>query len=242
MSQGVLVSRTVAQFNEENAPSYAAGLRVGDEILKLGNSKVNIGNDIILHMSRIGAQAVDVTVRRDGKVMVLRNVPFPTTSVPKEYVTGNPEDEGQKAEIIVPDFKVKGEKITFLASLRESYYKTISIAQLIWRTLSDLVTGRQPITVLSGPVGVVDAIGTAASEGFEQVISLIVLLTINLGFVNLLPIPALDGGKVVFVLFEALTRKRVNPRLENYFHMAGFAFVILLALVVTFNDVFRIFK
>ena len=121
--------------------------------------------------------------------------------------------------------------------------QAVSTARLIWISLVDLVTGKYGFNDLSGPVGLVGAIGDAADAGKnikESVMTLMnltVFITINLGIFNLLPIPGLDGGRFLFLLIEAVRRKPVKPEHEGFVHLIGMALLMLLIVAVTFSDI-----
>ena len=107
--------------------------------------------------------------------------------------------------------------------------------------LGSLFTGKLGLSALSGPVGMYSVVGTVASLGFANLIYLTAYLSINLGVLNILPFPAFDGGRVLFVLIEAVTRKKVDPKIEGYFHSIGFILIMLLMVYITFQDVLRLF-
>ena len=116
-------------------------------------------------------------------------------------------------------------------------------------SLKELVTGGLGVKDLSGPVGVVDAIGTAYEESRDEgalmvwmnLLNMAVLLSANLGVMNLLPLPALDGGRIVFLLLEAVRRKPVNREVEGMVHFAGLMLLMVLMVVVMYNDILKIF-
>ena len=119
--------------------------------------------------------------------------------------------------------------------------KCRDIVALILMTLQHLLTGKASVSELSGPVGIAQATYQAASSGLVDLINILVLLSINLGIFNLLPFPALDGGRILFMIAEGILRRPVvNVRAENIIHLAGFLLLILLALFVTYHDIARL--
>ena len=124
--------------------------------------------------------------------------------------------------------------------LKESANSVIYYGRIIYTSLADLLRGRESINDLSGPVGIVTAIGQAASYGWEDVAELLVLITINLGVFNLLPFPALDGGKIVFLLIEAVTGHAVPEKIQSSLTVAAFALLFGLMLFATYNDIVRL--
>ncbi len=228
ISAKTLVSNTVGEF-VDGASSCESGLQVGDTIVKVGNSGTHISYDLAYAIMREGTEPVDVTVIRDGEKLLLRDVVFPTSDE-GGIVTG------------AADFRLYAEEKTFTSVVKHAYYESVTSVRLIWDSLIDLVKGKYGIDQMSGPVGVTTAIGDAAKSGFDDLLYFTALLALNLGIMNLLPLPALDGGRVVFVLIELIRGgKKIKPEIEGYIHTAGIALLMLLMLVVTFKDITRLF-
>ena len=119
----------------------------------------------------------------------------------------------------------------------------MSLTKQVWFSLWDLVVGdRYGIEQMSGPVGVASALGEASSVGLDQFLIMVAVITINLGVFNLLPLPALDGGRIAFLLLEVVRRKPINPKVEGYINMAGLAAFMGLMLFVTMQDILRFFR
>ena len=126
--------------------------------------------------------------------------------------------------------------------MKHSYFRSLSTVKMIWDSLVDLLTGRYGMEALSGPVGVTEVIvETAQSRQTANLLYLTCVIAINLGVVNLLPIPALDGGRILFVLIEMIFRKPVPPKLEAWVHRIGIALLFGLIIVVTFSDIVKLF-
>ena len=138
-------------------------------------------------------------------------------------------------------FSVYGIRKTPLNVLREAGNSVLYYGRIVFTSLADLVRGRESINNLSGPVGIVSAIGQAASYGWQDLLELLALITINLGIFNLLPFPALDGGKVVFLLIEGITGHPVPEKLQGGLTVATFALLFGLMIFATFNDILRLF-
>jgi len=113
---------------------------------------------------------------------------------------------------------------------------------MIWASLIDTVSGRYGADAVSGPVGVVSEIKQTAQYGFESVMFLVMIITMNLGIVNLLPLPALDGGRLVFYIIELIRRKPINPKYENYINLAGMVLLLTLMVFVTLNDIGKLIR
>ncbi|MEG2393955.1 MAG: site-2 protease family protein, partial [Ruthenibacterium sp.] len=143
---------------------------------------------------------------------------------------------------LIIDFKVFGVKKTVANVLHEAFNWTLSLGRMVVLSLTDLVSGRIPVNNLSGPVGIVTAIGEASSAGLETLLMLLALITVNLGIFNILPLPALDGGKLVFLILEAIRRKPINQKYEIAINAAGFVLLIGIMLFATFNDITRLIR
>lgn len=219
----------------ENAVSQSTGLRENDEILAIDGHRVFSDMDISFLMSRSDDGVFDMTVRRDGQKVELSDVTFQT------------EKEG-KYTLITYDFVILGEEPGFFNIFTNTFKRAASITRLVWLSLFDLVTGRYGLTDLSGPVGTVNIIADATAnaaksrEGLITALTMMAFVSINIGIFNLLPLPALDGGRLFFLIIEGIRRKPLNPKYEGYVHGAGLALLLLLMLFVTFNDIVTLIK
>jgi len=113
---------------------------------------------------------------------------------------------------------------------------------MIWESLYDLITGRYGVESVSGPVGVTQAMGEAVSSGLSDLVYLAVVISMNLGVMNLLPLPALDGGRLVFQIIEGIRRKPVSRQLEAYIHFGGIVVLMILMVLITFKDIVGLFR
>lgn len=205
--------------------SYAEhiGLKAGDRIVKMNNSKINIYADLKFFMMLNEDKPIHLTVKRNGEEIVFENFK-PTIIKEKPYL----------------GITTTATKNTFLKTVRESYYTGFFMAKLVLYSLKELVTGGVSINEASGPVGIVSEIGTAAKKGIFDLLYIVALITINLGLFNLLPLPALDGGRILFVIISLVIRKKVPAKIEGAFHGAGLLLLLLLMLVITFNDIIKL--
>lgn len=225
-------STTIAQFSD-GASTQATGLAVGDKILKINDRTVNIARDITLELQYDDDLVVDMLVLRNGEKVVLEGVKF-------DYTIAKDEATGEEYKNFVIDFKVYGVKKTFFSVVRESFYQSVAIAKTIWLSLGDLITNPQ-LNKISGVVGVGEAIGHAVGLGFDYILNILAFITINLGIFNLLPVPALDGGRLLFLIIEAVIRRPIPKKFEGIVHAIGLIILVLLMLVVTFKDIFMLF-
>ena len=225
--EGAITSKTIYSI-EDDAFCGQTGLQAGDEILAVNGRRCFVANDILYELVRTEAYRADFTVKRDGRKVELPDVQFDTWQ----------DDDGQTHMTL--GFTVYGIKKTPLNVLKEAWNSTLYYGRIVFTSLADLVRGRESINNLSGPVGIVTAIGQAASYGWQDLLELLALITINLGVFNLLPFPALDGGKVVFLIIEGVTGHAVPEKLQGTLTIAAFALLFGLMLFATYNDIIRL--
>ena len=140
-------------------------------------------------------------------------------------------------------FDITGhEEKGFIAAVKYAFIKFFSTIEQMIFILFYLITGRLSLSLLSGPVGIYTIVGTASKAGFISLLNLLALICINVGFINLLPLPAFDGGHVVFIIIEKIKGSKVNPKVENTIHTIGFVLLLLLMVLVTYNDILRLLK
>ncbi len=222
-------SNTISVF-AENAPSQIAGLQVGDTVIKIGDTRVHTWYDTSYTVMHDATEKVDITVVRDGKKLVIEDVEFKTTV-----------ENGVK--IALRDFNFEVESKSFKNTVKQSVYRAKTTVVMIWDSIIDLIKGKYGFEAMSGPVGITGQIGSAASakDGGMSLLNISALLALNLGIINLMPFPALDGGRIVFVFIEMIRRKPIKREIEGYINFAGLALLMLLILFVTFQDITRLF-
>ncbi len=210
--------------------SSDSDLIYGDEIIAVNGKRVKIYDELSYEIMRYGNEPVDLTIRRNGEKMVIEDVRFPTV-----------EDNGQIFG--VSDFKITGYKEkNVLTVFSLSFRKAALVMRMCWESIYDLITGRYSVAAISGPVGISTAIGDAAkSGGVLSVMNIAVLISINLGFMNLLPIPALDGGRLIMILIEMMSGKRLPTKVEGIINGVGLAILLLLSVLIMIKDVVQIF-
>ena len=225
--EGPITSRVIYSI-ENSALCGQTGLQAGDEILAVNGRRCFVANDILYELVRTEQYRARFTVKRDGRKVELPDVQFDTWQ----------DDDGQPHMSL--GFTVYGIQKTPLHVLREAWNSTLYYGRIVFTSLADLLKGRESINNLSGPVGIVTAIGQAASYGWQDLLELLALITINLGVFNLLPFPALDGGKVVFLIIEGVTGHAVPEKLQSWLTLAAFALLFGLMLFATYNDIIRL--
>lgn len=223
-------TNTIGSFRE-NSISQESGLKVSDKIKKVNGKTVFVENDIVNFILSSESNKIDFVVNRNGKDIVLEDVEFKTEKV-----------EGAEKEQLYIDFLVNGKENSFLNSIDYSFRYSISLGRTVWLSFIDLLTGKVGFDQLSGPVGVGEVVGQAIKYGFVNVLNLMALLSINIGIFNLLPLPALDGGRIFFIFVEMIFRKPINKKYEGYVHLVGIILLLTLMVTVTFNDLIKIFS
>lgn len=238
-SNGSLSSTTVAEFcvyEEGGAPIFDAPvsnqcespLMVGDTILKIDGVKVYTGSEVVYEIMNSGFEPIDLEIKRNGQTMILEDVEFPII-----------EESGVKFGHI--DFKVYAEKSDIGTIVKHSVHRSVSTVKMITDSLKDLVIGRYGAEAVSGPIGMADAVENAANTGMSSILFLFALITINLGVFNLLPFPALDGGRIIFLIIEGIIRRPVKKEIEHAVNAVGIMLLMALMLFVTLKDIVNLF-
>lgn len=224
---GAIATNTVASFGE-NATSSVSGLQEGDTILKVDGRTCLTMVEINYAFSAVPDGKVDLLVEREGEKRLLKDVEFKT-------------EEYEGINYLNRDFNFQYKKNDLGTFLGQSIRYTVSYGRTVWFTLVDLIGGRYNLNQVSGPVGVVGAIGQAAKIGLDTLLPMLCLITVNLGVFNLLPIPALDGGRLVFILYEMIARKPVPQKYESLVHGVGFVALMLFLVFILFKDIIGFF-
>ena len=230
-----LVTTTVRGFTQ-NASSQETGLKVNDKIVKVNGLSILTVNDLSYSFMTDKDGIFDMVVIRDGKKVKLSGV-----ALSKEKI------ENGKDKILL-DFTLYRDNKNVGTVLTHSFKTTVSTAKTIWISLGDLVKGKYSLNDMSGPVGIVSVIGDSMkpsnssnfAEMMQNILYLAAFITINVGIFNLLPLPALDGGRIVFLIIEAIRGKPVKPEHEGIVHFIGIALLMILMVIVTFNDIIKL--
>lgn len=223
---------TVAKFVEGEEYGFEissedSGLMVGDRIVAVDGKKVSIPDELSYEIMRRGTHPLDITVIRDGVEITIPDVVFPGMT-----------EEGQNFGVM--DFKVQRIDKSIGNVFSQSFQKSFLTVRMCWESIYDLITGRYTFAAVSGPVGISSAIGDAAKMGFTSLLSIVALISINLGFMNLLPIPALDGGRLITILVEMITKKKLPKKVEGMINTVGLMALLLLSFVILIKDVIQI--
>lgn len=224
-SSQIVGTTTVAQF-DEGAVS-AQYLQAGDKVLKVNQYSVNCYSDAIFQLYRDEDGTIDMTVLRDGQKLTV-TVPFHT----------EPQQDGTTGLQI--DFKFQGEKASFANTVSYSWNWTVSLVKQVWYSITDIISGRYGLKAISGPVGTATVISQASAAGLRTFLLLVAYITINVGVFNLLPLPALDGGRLLFVIIEMIFRRPVPTRYEAWVHRVGIILLLGLIVLITYSDIVKL--
>lgn len=218
---------TVINDFTENSPAYTAGMRSGDKVISIDGAEIKSWDEISKTISHAVNEKMDFVVERDGESVDLQ-IPV---------VEQNIEGYGTRKIVgIIPK-----NETSFGQSVIYAFKDTGYVIKMVFSALRGLVTGGVHTQDLAGPIGVINIISEQSKNGILSVISILGLISANLGVMNLLPIPALDGGKILFLLIEGIKGEPVNTKIEQGFATAGIMLLFALVLYVTiFGDLKRI--
>jgi len=217
------------------------GLQIGDEIYKIDGHRIYQYSNVGTYLGRNTTGVFDLVIRRDGKLIELNDFTMEKTA----YL----DENGQTVYLYGLYFGF--EEKTIGSVLKNAWYSAIDFVRMVWMSLGDLVRGMISIDDMSGPVGIVSTIaetGEASATTADAAINIAYLgafIAVNLAVMNMLPIPALDGGRVFFLLvtwiIEKLIRRKIDPKYEAYIHAAGMILLLAFIAFVTFKDIRRLF-
>ena len=200
----------------------------GDVIKEVNGKRVVIRDELSYEIMRHGHEAVTLTVLRGGEEITLDGVRFPVMSAQDQTF-------GLLNISVMETPKSVGTVLKY--AVRNSALQV----RMVWESLYDLFTGRYTFAAVSGPVGISSAIGEAASVGIEPFINIVIVISINLGVMNLLPIPALDGGRLITILAEMITRKKIPAKIEGMINGIGLLVLLGLSVIIMVKDVIGLF-
>ncbi|MGR7839460.1 RIP metalloprotease RseP [Finegoldia sp. P3-F-LR] len=210
----------------KDSPAYSSGIQTGDQIVSINGENVSDGEELLKSIKESQGD-LNIGVIRDSQSKNIKVTPRLENNIRKIGVNFQ-EEYNIKNFSLIKGFK-KG-VITFL-----------NLTGMLYKFLGMLITGQLGLGGVSGPVGVVKEIGNAAKTGVANLIFLLAYININLGVFNLLPIPALDGGRAIFILIEMIFGKKISQEKEGYIHMVGLILLLALIAVVTIKDVIKLF-
>lgn len=234
-TSGDLIGTPQINFFHEDAATATQGLQEKDVIKKINGKTVFSEYDLSFLMARDKDGIIDFVVERNGEKMPVNGVKFDTVKNPDGTLT------------IIYDFVIVGVKSNVWTVAKNAVLESISIARIVWLSLFDLVTGQYGLSDLSGPIGTVTIIADTAQNAVAQtdystLFMIMALIAINIGLFNLLPLPALDGGRLFFLLIEMIFRKPIPRKYEGWIHAIGLGLLLLLMVVISFSDIMKLIK
>ncbi len=234
-------SPTITDFMEGCPYEGADGLMVGDRFYKINGERIYFSDDVSTYLARGGGETADIVVIREGKKVRLDDYPM----VPRAYV-----DE-ETGETVMRYGLYFGQRETgFGAQMKYAWYTTLDFVRMVRLGLTDLITGVVGVKQMTGVVGIVDMMaemGTQSPTVYDAILNIVYLaafIAVNLAVMNLLPLPALDGGRIFFLLvtwlYEHIFRRHLDPKYEGFVNTAGLVALVGLMVYVMYNDIVRI--
>ena len=199
----------------------------GDTIVKINNKNINSYAELLQELSNSGDTFI-ITLNSKGEEKSVN-----VTTKEKN----NDELIGYSYGYYITGKEAKG----FFGAIKYSFIKFFSTIEQMIFTVFYLITGRISLNMLSGPVGIFNVVSVYSKAGFSNIISLLCLICVNVGFINLLPLPAFDGGHLLFIVIEKIKGSKVNPKVENLIHNIGFILLMILMVLITYNDIIKLF-
>ncbi len=223
----ILTEDDLDQFR--SSLSEASGLCVGDEIIKVNSASTYIANDLQYELMMQGYRPMTLTVLRDGERVVLEDVVIPNDSQ-DGVVIG-----------LVDFYVIREASFDFVTVVKHTWCRSVSTVKTVFDSLFGLFSGRFGVETISGPVGITKTIGEVTQQyGLDRLLYLVVVISINLGVMNLLPLPALDGGHILIYLIEVIRGKPLKKEIEAIINFVGLVLLLGLAIIIAFKDVFTL--
>ena len=224
------VPTTIVSDVTENMYTAETGILAGDEIVSIDGTRVHSARDLYYCLYRSNDGKFDITLKRDGK-----KIEFTELEVYYNMEEG------------FCSFIVGSEKVSPLNIIPGAVRETLSMTKMIWLSLIDMLGGNYGMDELSGPVGTIGIVADTASNAvssadYASIIFILAFITVNIGIVNLLPLPALDGGRLLFIGIEVIFRRPVPKKFEAIVHAAGLILLLGLMALITFNDIANLIK
>lgn len=213
------------------SPAEIAGIEKGDKVLEINDKKVTYIDDISLYITLADkTKTIEFVVEKENGVI-------------KEYQIKPIKEvfENNEERYVIGISLAKTPQKGFFNSFKYAIKQEGAMFKQMFVVLGNLFTGDLSVKELSGPVGIFGVVGDVKEQGFASILSLIALLSINVGVINLIPLPAFDGGRILFLIIEKVKGSPINPKIENMIHSIGFILLMGLMLIVTFNDILKLF-
>lgn len=264
------IATNVIEKIDERSHLVESGVMPGDSVISVNGHKISIYNDIGLYTNEFGAgtESAEIVVKRNGEKIKFNVVPSLsevqvtygensaeitdtvngisenyTIEYGKNDVPGEMIGKSYSNERYIIGFEAKREDITIFNIVPEAWSYTRYVVKSIFSAIGDMISGRTGLNNLSGPVGVAGVIGEAVNSGSDSLLNIlfiVAVLTLNLGIFNLLPLPALDGGRLLFMIIEFVRGKPVPPEKEGLVHTIGLVLLLILAAAVCYSDIMKL--
>ncbi len=216
---GIPNNKPVVSQVVEDSPAYIAGIETGENIIAINGKKTNNTDRFLIeYQVRYGEELIITTTENEYTI-------FPVSNEDGSFSYGFGLDSSIE--------------YGFFEAVKYGFTKFFSLIEQMFVIIAYLITGTLSLNSLSGPIGIFNVVGASAAAGFLSIINLIAYLSINVGFINLLPIPAFDGGRIIFLIIEKIKGSPISSKVENYIHTIGFIFLMALMVVITYNDIVR---
>lgn len=227
---GVPNNKPIIASLDPNYPAYESGLKVNDQIISINGKKVKSTDRMLVEMQINVGLNIEIGVKHeDGTTENIKIKPILTEkNGESSYLYGFTLDNSYETG--------------FVPALKYSFTKTYNLLEQMGVIIKYLITGKLSLDNLAGPVGIFNVVGESAKAGIISILYLIAYLCVNVGFINLIPLPAFDGGRLLFLIIEKIKGSKVNPKVENTIHSIGLALLMILMVVITYNDIIRLFK
>jgi regulator of sigma E protease len=214
-------------------PAAAAGILPGDKLVKIGSYDLDKSTKELPEILQLEkGEVVPILVSRNGQLLELKVRPYVDAHSQRRMIGIGIEGDPSQFKMIV-------KKLTIVEAFQESIKQNAKFATLIFDILQKLIRREVSLRMIEGPIGIARQSGLAAKSGFDDLLFLMAAISLNLGIMNLLPIPVLDGGVIAIILIETLIRRNLSLSLRERITQVGFVVLILLAVVVTYNDIIK---
>ncbi len=207
-----------------DSPAASVGLQADDRVKRIQGEEIKSWDHLVDRISAAEDQTITVEVIRDNQTLIFDL---------------SPEVDAETGRAMIGI--VPGSEVSVTGAFVNSYYQSRFIFTEIFNFLQQLIRGQADTANVAGPVGIISLVGQASRSGWIDVVGLAGLISINLGIMNLLPIPALDGSRIIFLLLEAIRGKPVDPEKEALVHMVGITLLMMLMIVITYKDILTFF-
>ena len=225
---------TLIQYVEKGSPADEVGLKFGDQVLMIGEDEVTSANQVVNYIQANSQGEIILKVKRENQELNF-------VATPRVLKNG---DETPRLGMMLADAGLV--RYPWYISLYKGFVAAgvglVNVFIGLFLMIKSLIIGKGLISDVSGPIGIAVIVGQSAKMGFNYLINVTAMISLSLAALNILPIPALDGGRILFIIIEKIIRRPVNEKYERLAHLIGFALLMALIIFVTFRDIFGLIK